>query len=81
MSVWSGAKRLREEKQAPWQITFTRKDLERVQSPHTDALMVILRVRDFVVRRILIDPGSSADVMYYSLFKRLGLAPELLTEA
>ena len=81
MSVGFGAKRPRAEKQAPWKITFTEKDLERVQSPHTDALVVSLRVRDFVVRRIPIDPGSSADVMYYPLFKRLGLAPELLTEA
>ena len=52
-----------------------------MQSPHTDALVVSLRVGDFVVRRILIDPGSSADMMYYPLFKRLGLSPEQLTGA
>ena len=56
-------------------------DLERVQSPHTDALVVSLRVGDFLARRILIDPGSSADVVYYALFKRFRLSPEHLIEA
>ena len=32
-----------------------------------------LRIREFDVKRILIDPGSSVEIMYESLFRGLGL--------
>ena len=54
------------------EITFKDYDLERVQLPHSDALVVTMRVGNFDVKRILIDPGSSAKIMYDSLFKGLG---------
>ncbi|XP_058223260.1 uncharacterized protein LOC131332974 [Rhododendron vialii] len=57
-----------------WTITFTEKDLNRVQLPHNDTLVITLRIGTFNVRRILIDQGSSAEVMYYSLFKDLKLS-------
>jgi hypothetical protein len=44
-----------------------------VQLPHSDALVVTLRIGEFDVKRILIDPGSSVKIMYESLFKGLGL--------
>jgi hypothetical protein len=55
------------------EITFTDHDLEGVQLPHSDALVVTMRVGNFDVKRILIDPGSLAEIMYDSLFKGLGL--------
>uniref|UniRef100_A0A2N9IRH8 Reverse transcriptase domain-containing protein n=1 Tax=Fagus sylvatica TaxID=28930 RepID=A0A2N9IRH8_FAGSY len=55
------------------QIVFTNQDLEGVQLPHSDALVVTLRIDEFDVKRILIDPGSSVEIMYESLFKGLGL--------
>ena len=36
-------------------LTFSSKDLERIQMPHNDALVVTLRVKDFDIKRILID--------------------------
>uniref|UniRef100_A0A2N9EZ43 Uncharacterized protein n=1 Tax=Fagus sylvatica TaxID=28930 RepID=A0A2N9EZ43_FAGSY len=47
--------------------------IEGVQLPHSDALVVTMQIGDFEVKRILIDPGSSAEIMYDSLFKGLGL--------
>uniref|UniRef100_A0A2N9IJH3 Retrotransposon gag domain-containing protein n=1 Tax=Fagus sylvatica TaxID=28930 RepID=A0A2N9IJH3_FAGSY len=41
--------------------------------PHSDALVVTLRIGDFDVKRILIDPGSLVEIMYESLFRGLGL--------
>ncbi|XP_028087838.1 uncharacterized protein LOC114288517 [Camellia sinensis] len=41
--------------------------------PHNDALVVTLRVRDFDVKCILIDQGSSIEIMYYDAFKQLKL--------
>ena len=44
-----------------------------MQLPHSDALVVTLRIGEFDVKRILIDPGSSVEIMYESLFKGLCL--------
>ncbi len=67
-------KRLR--KETTKEITFTDHDLEGVQLPHFDALVITMRVGNFDVKRILIDPGSSAEIMYDSLFKGLGLSQQ-----
>uniref|UniRef100_A0A2N9IV79 Uncharacterized protein n=1 Tax=Fagus sylvatica TaxID=28930 RepID=A0A2N9IV79_FAGSY len=60
-------------KESAEQIVFTNQDLEGVQLPHSDALVVTLRIGEFDVKRVLIDPGSSVKIMYESLFKGLGL--------
>lgn len=36
--------------------------------------MVSLQLKDCTVRHILVDQGSSAEIIYYSLFKDMGLA-------
>lgn len=41
--------------------------------------MVTLRIGDFDVRRVLVDPGSAVEVMYPDLYKGLNLRPEDLT--
>ncbi|XP_058189227.1 uncharacterized protein LOC131306816 [Rhododendron vialii] len=52
-------------------ITFSSDDLKGVQLPHTDALVVTVTIDKSTVQRVLIDQGSSADVMFYSTFKSL----------
>lgn len=42
---------------AKWMITFTEKDLDRVQLSHNDTLVVTLRIGAFNVRRVLVDQG------------------------
>ncbi|XP_028071798.1 uncharacterized protein LOC114274132 [Camellia sinensis] len=54
-------------------LTFSSKDFERIQMPHNDALVVTLRVKDFDIKRILIDQGSSVEIMYYDVFKQMKL--------
>ena len=68
-------------KESVEQIVFTNKDLERVQLPHSDALVITLRIEEFDVKRILIDPGSSAEIMYEPLFRGLGLEAKDLNHA
>ena len=46
------------------QISFGEEDLSRVQTPHDDPLVVTLRVHDCDMQRILIDGGSSANVLF-----------------
>ena len=63
-------------KETTEEIIFTDRDLERVQLPHSDALVVTMQIDNFDIKRILINPGSSAEIMYDSLFKGLGLGHE-----
>ena len=44
-------------------ITFPPVDPNRVLQPHEDALILTLRISDFDVRRILVDPGNSTDLL------------------
>ncbi|GFZ07010.1 hypothetical protein Acr_18g0011800 [Actinidia rufa] len=39
-------------------VTFSRADLERVQHPHSDPLVVQLRIGGYDVKRILVDTGN-----------------------
>ncbi|XP_059663841.1 uncharacterized protein LOC132309565 [Cornus florida] len=63
---------------ASTQIRFDKSDLLRVQIPHEDPLVVSLTVAECLVRRMLIDPGSSANVMPRVTFDRLKIKPEVL---
>ncbi|XP_028100372.1 uncharacterized protein LOC114299735 [Camellia sinensis] len=62
-------------------VTFSSKDLERIHMPHNDALVVTLRVKDFNIKRILIDQGSSVEIMYYDAFKQMKLEDKDLAPA
>jgi hypothetical protein len=47
--------------------------------PHADDPMVItLHIFNWNVKRILVDPGSSTDILYYDAYTRLGLNAEQL---
>ncbi|XP_059635724.1 uncharacterized protein LOC132277902 [Cornus florida] len=63
---------------ASTQIKFDRTDLLRVQIPHEDLLVVSLTVAECLVCRVLIDPGSSANVMPRNTFDRLEIKPDQL---
>ena len=54
------------------QIIFGEEDLARVQTPH-GALVVTLRVHDCDVQRILVNRGSSANVLFLETLKKLSL--------
>ncbi|XP_059627622.1 uncharacterized protein LOC132270461 [Cornus florida] len=63
---------------ASTQIKFNRTDLLRIQIPHEDSLVISLTVAECLVRRVLIDPGSSANVMPRDTFDRLEIKPDRL---
>ena len=49
-------------------IEFTEKDARRLHHLHDDALVVSIRVVDYNTYRVLVDNGSSADILYYPAF-------------
>ncbi|RVW72070.1 hypothetical protein CK203_054794 [Vitis vinifera] len=54
-------------------IVFPPVDPTRILQPHRDALILSLGMGDFDVRRILVDPGSSSDLLQASVIKQMGL--------
>ena len=50
-------------------IGFSEDDARRLHHPHDDALVVSIRVGDYNVHRMLVDNGSSADILYYLAFQ------------
>ena len=61
-------------------IAFNDDDLEGMIQSHDDALVVIARINGFIVKRMLIDQGRNAEVMYPNLFKKLDLKNEDLSK-
>ncbi|XP_012851655.1 PREDICTED: uncharacterized protein LOC105971353 [Erythranthe guttata] len=54
-------------------ITFGVQDETGIQQPHKDALVITAMVANYDVARILVDTGSSADIIYYECFKQMRL--------
>ena len=54
-------------------ITFTDKDTERIHHPHDDAIIITLLIADYTTRKMLVDNGSSADILYYPAFQQMML--------
>ncbi|RVW67388.1 hypothetical protein CK203_061266 [Vitis vinifera] len=53
-------------------IIFPPVDPTRTLQPHRDTLILSLEIGDFDVRRILVDPGSSADLVQASVVSHMG---------
>ena len=65
----------------PWldtSITFSDSDLEGCQHPHDDPLVVRAIMANKTVHRVLVDNGSSADIIFTSAFDKIGIGREKL---
>ena len=49
-------------------IGFTKEDVRRLHHPHDDVLVVSIQVGDYNTHRVLVDNGSSANILYYPVF-------------
>ena len=59
-------------------ITFSDSDLEGCQHPHDDPLVVRAVVANKTVHRVLVENGSSADIIFASAFDKMGIRRERL---
>ncbi|GAV71049.1 hypothetical protein CFOL_v3_14543 [Cephalotus follicularis] len=59
-------------------ISFSEVDYEGVRLPHDDPVVVTLMVELFTMKRILIDSGSSADILYKHAFDQLRISVDQL---
>ncbi|XP_050278040.1 uncharacterized protein LOC126719546 [Quercus robur] len=63
----------------PLVLGFSNEDKVGTIQPNNDALVVTLRIGGYDVKRVMIDQGSAADIMYPDLYRGLNLKPENLT--
>ena len=52
-------------------LSFSEENKIGTTQPHDDALLITLRIGDYDVKRVMIDGGSAAEVMYLDLYKRV----------
>ena len=60
-------------------IGFSEDDARRLHHPHDDTLVVNLQIGDYNMHWVLIDNGSSADILYYPVFQQIRIDREWLT--
>ncbi|VFQ98142.1 unnamed protein product [Cuscuta campestris] len=59
-------------------ITFTDRDLPRTGGDHNDLLVITMDINGADVARVLVDTGSSVNVLYLDAFKKLKLDRSML---
>jgi hypothetical protein len=59
-------------------ITFAEEDARKVFHPHDDALVITLEIAGYSTRRVLIDNGSSADIIYLTAFQQMKIGKDQL---
>ncbi|PKA46068.1 hypothetical protein AXF42_Ash020882 [Apostasia shenzhenica] len=62
-------------------LTFCSEDLPRQGNLHNVLIVVVARIADFVVRRVLLDSRSAADILFESAFLQMGLKETNLLHA
>lgn len=59
-------------------MSFNEVDARGVKQPYNDPLVMMLNIEGFNTKRILVDNGSSTDIIYLPAFQQLKLNPRRL---
>ena len=57
-------------------LSFSEEDKVGTTQPHDDTLLITLRMGGYYVKRVMVDGGSAAEIMYPDFYKGLKLKPE-----
>ena len=69
---------MKQRRKTSMDILFSEEDTRSVKQPHDDPLAIILMIEGFNTRRVLINNGSSVDIIYLSAFQQLKVDPKRL---
>ncbi|XP_020234743.1 uncharacterized protein LOC109814671 [Cajanus cajan] len=59
-------------------ITFTDADFKGIDPEQDDPMVISVEIHNCIVKKTLIDQGSSADIIYWNTFKLLGISEKEL---
>ncbi|XP_070015642.1 uncharacterized protein [Nicotiana sylvestris] len=59
-------------------LTFSEEDMKALSQPHDDALVIFFLVNTFQLKRVLVDPSSSANIIRSRVVEQLGLLDQIL---
>ena len=57
----------------PKDIVFTEANAKWVQHPHIDALVITIRIANSIVHRMLVDNGSTDNILFWDAYQKIGL--------
>uniref|UniRef100_A0A2N9HST9 RNA-directed DNA polymerase n=1 Tax=Fagus sylvatica TaxID=28930 RepID=A0A2N9HST9_FAGSY len=59
-------------------ISFSEEDARGTHQPHDDALVITVNIAGFTTRRVMVDNGSSADILYLPAYQQMRLDKDKL---
>jgi hypothetical protein len=59
-------------------ITFTEKDFKLKSVNHNDAMVIKVNIAGWVIRKILVDNGSSTNILLFKTFEKMNLSQHRL---
>jgi hypothetical protein len=59
-------------------ITFTEEDFRLKSTNHNDAMVIEVNIAGWIIRKILVDNGSSADILFLKTFEKMNLSQYML---
>ena len=66
------------QRQTDQDMSFNEANARGVKQPHNDPLVIMLNIEGFNPKRVLVDNGSSANIIYLPAFQQLKLDPKRL---
>jgi len=54
-------------------ITFTDRDFQAIDTQQDDPMVITIDLANCEVRKTLVDQGSFVDVLYWRMFRKMGL--------
>ncbi|KAL0317554.1 UNVERIFIED_CONTAM: hypothetical protein Sangu_2169700 [Sesamum angustifolium] len=55
------------------EISFNSQDMDLMRNQNNDALVISATLANFLIKKVLVDSGSSADIIFYDAFVQLGI--------
>jgi hypothetical protein len=62
-------------------ITFTEEDFKLKSTIHNDAMVIEVNIARWVIGKVLVDNGSSADILFLKTFEKMNLSQHMLDPA
>ncbi|KAK3001621.1 hypothetical protein RJ639_020965 [Escallonia herrerae] len=59
-------------------ISFFDEDLKDVKTSHDDPLVITIKAENFEVKRVLVDNGSFAEILFYNTFRKMNILTDRL---